>query len=147
MLQPSLPGFPPLLPCLLCSVQGLRQTVPNSFLLSLSFLHQRRAPCSGHRPQPGSAKPGTGDHSMGAWKMQEYESCRSRKSVWVPQDTAQETRPWAQPCCPSKELATVCWPCRTWSDVCPWSIALCSAEFPTPTRERMIPCLFALVCF
>lgn len=22
---------------------------------------------------------------------------------------------------PSKELATVCWPCRTWSEVCPQS--------------------------
>lgn len=76
MLQPSLPlpGHPPLLPCLPCSVQGLRQTVPKSFFLSLSFLHLGRAPCSGHRPQSGSAKLGIGDHSMGAWKMQE---CRN----------------------------------------------------------------------
>lgn len=46
MLQPPLPlpGHPPLLPCLPCSVQGLRQTVPNSFFLSLSFLSPGESP-------------------------------------------------------------------------------------------------------
>lgn len=85
MLQLSLPlpGFPPLLPCLLCSVQGLRQTVPNSFFLSLSFLHLGRAPCSGHRPVRLSKAWDWGplSGSLENAGMQECKSCRSRKSV------------------------------------------------------------------
>lgn len=37
--------------------------------------------------------------------------------------------------------------CMAWNDGCPQSITLSSAEFPAPSRERIIPCLFALICF
>jgi len=34
-----------------------------------------------------------------------------------------------------------------WSDGCPLNIALGLTEFPAPVGERIIPCLFALICF